>query len=221
MYELFDLRWYRPSLLLVIFSLFYLLEARVEAASVDRSYLEYLELQINGAKVVARNKEEITVFLGDTVQIGDAVLTNGKSAEIVNLVGFKNSKVGNPYDDRFKKIDVTKDLNKRWAVGTSQNLYRIVVRSRSWMHGQIVLKVERPELEKVLVSLSGIDQMVRSGETIFARSSDQLKVKEFYGNFDTDDKNFRFEIKKDGINAKLVFSRYGFNVTDFPIAQPH
>ena len=186
-------------------------------AVVTKSRLDSVKVLVNGNLQIVTRGADLVVLEGDRLRIEEALLTSKQQPEIVNLVGFKKSEIGNPYDDRKKIIAIPEDLSSRWAIGSERNRYRVVVRSKSWMHGRIYLRVEQPQIHSFVASLNGQDQTIKAGEVIAASATDILHIKAVNSNFDTADKNFRYEIVKDGINARLVFTRFGVDVASFSL----
>lgn len=176
-----------------------------------------IDIYINGVLHTFSEGDLITVFRGDLLKITDATLAGNEKPMLVNLIGFRRSEVGNPFDDRNKKIIMDKDLNPKWSRERLGTHYDIVVSSQNEIHGTLYLEVKTPTLEEVEISLNGKTQKVRPGDVINMSLSDQFQLKHVSANFDINDAQFRYEIVTLPEKPKLVFQRHGREVASFPI----
>ncbi len=176
-----------------------------------------LDISINGIRNTCTAGELITVFYGDHLRIESATLTNGSRPSLVNLIGFRRSEEGDPYDDRHKTVVIGKDLNPKWSREGRGVRYDVIVSSNNKVHGTLFLEVKIPQLEEIEISLNGTPQKVRPGQVIRMKESDQFRLKQVRANFDTKDTQFRYEIVSTPEKPKLVFQRNGWEVASFPI----
>ncbi|NRA67118.1 MAG: hypothetical protein HRU19_21730 [Pseudobacteriovorax sp.] len=196
---------------------FLMLFTSSELLGIGRPTLSSMSVSINGSRKAYKSGDVIEVFKGDLVHIGHTRLSNGRSPDIVNLVGFRRSKVGNPYDDRDKGIVIPDDLGIRWSKQKKGKEYDIYAISKGWVFGKLTLRVVTPKINELVVSIDGKRILLNPGDTLSLREDNQLVIESVVGNFETADENFTFKVNQEGDQAELTFLRYGFPVASFPV----
>jgi len=171
----------------------------------SRSSLEYVTLEVNGQPQKVAADKELVVVSGDEVIIKSAVLFDPKvSASNVNLVGFIPNSEKRPAEDRGFKIHTSRDLLKKWAINEEGNLYRIEAFSGNEKHGSAFLRVLKPVLKYVEVSVNGEQKLIREGDLLTVKASDNFKVKNVVSNIENDREAVSFQVIQ--VNPELDLS---------------
>ncbi len=156
--------------------------------------LDYMVVEVNKSPVVLRKDENLQLIKGDEFMIKEAVLRNSKKRpSIINVVGFRFP--GGGIHDGGGEIDSAK-IRPSWAVKKNyrENTFVIVVHSKKTIHGLGFLKVIEPQLSYADISINGKKRVMREGETLRVKTTDQFKVEKVVTNIEKN-KGIRFQIR--------------------------
>lgn len=167
--------------------------AVVKKSVLPSDRLEYLTVEVNGTPVRVSSGQELVVVEGDQLRLLDPVLRDpSKKVESVNWIGYR-SKSGRSNDDRGQVLHTERDLIKKWALGPDKNRYKVKIGSAKTRHGEVWLKVIRPELEYLKVKINESFRLLRDGEVLRVSALDDFKIVEAQTNIS--DQNERVSVQ--------------------------
>jgi len=171
----------------------------------SRVPLEYVTMEVNGQLQKVSADQELAVVMGDEVIIKSAMLYDPQvSVSNVNLVGFVPRAEKRPAEDRGFKIRTSRDLLKKWSIGERGDLFKIEAFTGKDKHGNVFLRVLKPVLKYVEVSINGVSKLVREGDLLTVKAADKFKVKNVVSNIENDREAVSFQVIQ--INPELDLS---------------
>lgn len=160
--------------------------------------LDYMLLEINGDRYSVKNNGELSIVAGDRIRILEAVLMEQTVIpQIVNFVGYYG-KGGTSAEDRNVEVNSDVDLVSAWAeVATDSSkapgvngfpaneseVFAITALSHGKFHGAVYVRVLKPKLKFVEVSVDGVTSILRNGYTLKLSRNNKLKIGEIKTNF--------------------------------------
>jgi len=132
------------------------MDGRATETSTQLPEVKYFVVDVEGEQKVVENGGVLKVVRGDGIRILDVICAGGESWEVqVNFIGFINPDEQSPGEDRGVVIDTARDLEKRYALDGRGTIYRVVALRGENMLGEMIVEIQEPRLEYVLVENSG------------------------------------------------------------------
>lgn len=159
-----------------------------------RDCLDHVLLQVNDQRVQLKNHETIAVVRGDVLEVISA--QGSMPITAVNFVGFPNGNGKNPIDDRGFKVRTQKDLLKRFALdsGDEMQVYAIEVKSEENLLGSVFVKILPPKLRYAVIRTDSGKKVVRDGEVISLLPNEEFKVEQIVMNLDTEGSDVTYKL---------------------------
>ena len=154
--------------------------------------LDYLVLEINGARRLVYNQQQLELVVGDSLRVISAILqVRSRRAGYVNVVGFRN-----PPDngkDRDYLINTGTDLLPAFSFANAGNRYAISVGSERKVHGEVFVQLLQPVLRFVVLAVNEHPEVLRNGQVMQIGMDDRLQVKKISTNLNNTE-GLRFNI---------------------------
>jgi hypothetical protein len=197
--------WTRPQL-----------PTRAKPPAADGQRLEYVLIAVNGSPHLVAAGTELTVIRGDVVTVQDAALSDrGLKVRGVHVVGFKGP---NPRGDDRGTPFSTEDLLAKYSENKRGDLYAVLALSRSTLHGVVYLRLIEPILRYAEVSINGQTRVLRDGEPLAVKATDQVKVERVVTNLEsTDGVLFQIATGDAPGSYAIRFSRGGAPFAQIPL----
>ncbi len=181
---------------------------RGQAMAVDESItkyqagekLDYISIEIEGQQrqVQVTDGQSISVVKGDRFRIVSATLRDRSlNPTYLNVVGFvpSGSKPGEISDGNHW-ISTASDLNPAWSIKKKGKSYLVKAGSKGVEHGGIQIDLIDPELKYLNASINGQTRLIRNGDFLILKGSDQFKVEKVLTNIENDLKEVGVEFAK-------------------------
>jgi hypothetical protein len=165
--------WTRPTL-----------PTAARRVTAPREELDYMIFVVNGATRVVNAEDELAVNWGDTVEVKDAALRDpAQSPKSVEVVGMKRGSKRRA-DGRGASF-TTEQLKPKSSEGGKGELYAVLATTKSRLHGAVYLRLLPPVLRYAELSVNGVTRVLRDGEPLAVRASDQVKVEKVVTNLES------------------------------------
>jgi len=198
--------WVRPAL-----------PTRSQATHTYNQKLDYLVVTVNSESHIVADGDELAVVRGDQVTVKSCALrdhlTKAREVNVVGLPGHGGQDLGRSFD--------TARLEQRYSEDGKGEVYAILAESRNVLHGRVYLRLVTPVLRYAEVEINGKKQVVRDGEPLTVKATDQIKVARVVTNVakedgvlfqivDAPDGNGTYEIRF--VRSDQVFARIPLKV---------
>ena len=146
--------------------------------------LDYYIVERNNERLTLSAGEVLPFVRGDSLKIVSAVLKDGSTVQgEVNVVGFRPPGDTGSRNDTGVLIDTTDNLDKKfWAVDNEGLTYAVVSALKKTVYGMAYLQRTEPMLKYVDIRLNDEIRVMREGQVIRLRSTDQFKVEKVVTN---------------------------------------
>ncbi|HBO84348.1 MAG TPA: hypothetical protein DD641_05140 [Deltaproteobacteria bacterium] len=140
--------------------------------------VRYLVVEINGRKQVLSNGEELKVVRGDVIKLIDVIADSAASQDIkINFLGFVGDKTNNRGEDRGYSINTANDLWIKYSKDGKGLQYPIVVNYRDKKIGEIMVTIEEPRMDYIVIRHgNGIKRWYSNGESFTAAVKEILEI---------------------------------------------
>lgn len=180
--------------------------------------LDYVVIAVNGKPRLVRAGDELAVVRGDQIVVQDGALADKQKPKELDVIGWKAKRALNN-DDRGQAID-TADLALKYSEHEKGELWAVLAQSRKTLHGAVYLKVIDPVLRYAEISVNGARRVLRDGEPLAVKGSDQVKVEKVATNLESTD-GVVFQIVGDpargGDAYEIRFLRSGLAFARIPL----
>jgi len=183
-----QLAWVRPELL-----------TKAKPA-VDSGRLDYFVLKINGQSVRLKDGQEVSVMRGDELEVAEAKLISPEVAvKQVDIIGFKSPSkiVGEDRGVRFR----TDRLSSWYSEGRRGEVWSILATSQDILHGAAFIRVIDPSLRYAEIRINQQLKIVRPGDEVTVKASDQFKVDRVVTNLG-DDASVKVRFANQSVDGK-------------------
>ncbi len=208
--SLAQIGWVRPEL-----------HTKARPPSDSGGRLDYFVIKINGQPVRLKEGQEVSIMRGDELEVTEArLISPDVKAKQVDVIGFKSpSKI--PGEDRGFRFR-TNRLSDWYSESHRGEVWSILAQSDKILHGAAFIRVVDPSLRYAEFRINQQLRVVRPGDEVVVKSSDQIKVDRVVTNLgddssvkvliDDQDRKGKFEIKFE--RDRRVFAVIPINVTE-------
>ena len=180
--------------------------------------LDYVIVAVNGEPHLVHDGEELAVVRGDMLVVRDAVLHDPKAApRSVRLVGARHGPKG---DDRGLPF-TTEQLRAKDSEDKKGETFAVLALTRGTLHGAVFVRVVEPELRYAEILVNGRARVLRDGEPLTVKATDQVKVQKVVTNLQsTDGVLFRIDRSTDKSapdDYRILFTRAGVPFATIPL----
>ena len=146
--------------------------------------LDYVIVAVNGEPHLVHDGDELPVVRGDMIVVRDAVLRDPKLVpRSVRLVGAHHGPHG---DDRGLPF-TTEQLRVRDSENKQGQTFAVLALTKGTLHGAVFLRVVEPELRYAEIQVNGRSRVLRDGEPLEVKATDQVKVSKVVTNLQSTD----------------------------------
>ena len=171
----------------------------------DRFKLASLSVEIDGVLKKYFEGETIYVTPDQKIKIAGASLMSKFRPSYINMVGLThNLPERNTLDDTGIEFE-SKDLLSVWALDEHSQVFKIDVRKKRYLSGQVFLKVMKPRIEYVELFVNGKSRIVRDQDILTFRSTDKFRVGKIKLNLPST-KNITYKVIKMEKQGRLAAS---------------
>jgi hypothetical protein len=173
--------WVRPQL-----------QTQARAVASGGQRLDYFVIKVNRQPIFLREGAELTVMRGDLLEVVEAKLvTQAIPVGQVDVIGFK-SPSKHLGDDRGFEFR-TNQLSPWYSEGRKGEVWSILAMTGDSLHGAAFLRLVDPAFRYAEVKVNGKTQVLRDGQELIVKASDQFKLTRVVTNL-SDDKDVQFHI---------------------------
>ena len=149
-----------------------------------RFELAVLHIDIDGKGHNLFAGQTAYVLPGQKVTVKDAELKSHYKASYINVVGLTHSIPGqNSLDDRGVTFE-SGELLEKWAIGSGKDTFAIQVKKKSYLSGEVFLRVIKPQIDYVEVLINGKKRILRNQDILTLSRTDKFKVGFIKSNFE-------------------------------------
>ena len=173
--------WVRPQL-----------QTLAKAVPSGGERLDYFVLKVNRQPIFLREGTELTIMRGDLLEVVEAkLMTPTIPVGQVDVIGFKSpgKQLGEDRGYEFR----THQLNHWYSEGRKGEVWSILAMTGDRLHGAAFLRLVEPAFRYAEVKLNGKTQVLRDGQELIVKASDQFKLSRVVTNL-SDDKDVHFHI---------------------------
>ncbi len=181
--------WVRPEL-----------HTKAKPAGDSGGRLDYFVLKINGQPVRLKEGQEVSVMRGDELEVAEARLISPDfTAKQVDVIGFKSpGKVsGEDRGFRFK----TNRLSDWYSEGRLGEVWSVIATSGDTLHGAGFIRVIDPSLRYAEIKVNQQMRVVRPGDEVIVKATDQFKVDRVVTNLG-DDSSVKIRVVNQAADSK-------------------
>ena len=173
--------WVRPQL-----------QTTAKAVPSGGQRLDYFVIKINRQPIFLREGAELTIMRGDLLEVVEAkLMTPTIPVTQVDVIGFKSpgKHLGEDRGFEFR----THQLNQWYSEGRKGEVWSILAMTGNNLHGAAFLRLVDPAFRYAEVKVNGKTQVLRDGQELMVKASDQFKLDRVVTNL-SDDKDVHFHI---------------------------
>jgi len=147
----------------------------------------FFETRINGNEQLFMNNGTAKLVRGDRLQLVDVMTNLSDSSKIlVNFKGYVGDKGNNDGEDRGYVIHTDRDLWARYSLDGTGKKYQVVVTHNETVLGRLLLELEEPRLDYVIVQVNSADKRcLYPGDSLALAATDTINVLDIKTNIAT------------------------------------
>jgi hypothetical protein len=147
----------------------------------------FFETRINGNEQLFMNNGTAKLVRGDRLQLVDVMTNLADSSKIlVNFKGYVGDKTDNDGEDRGYVIHTDRDLWARYSLDGTGKKYQVVVTHNETVLGRLLLELEEPRLDYVIVQVNSADKRcLYPGDSLALAATDTINVLDIKTNIPT------------------------------------
>jgi hypothetical protein len=147
----------------------------------------FFETRINGNEQLFMNNGTAKLVKGDRLQLVDVMTNLADSSKIlVNFKGYVGDKTDNDGEDRGYVIHTDRDLWARYSLDGTGKKYQVVVTHNETVLGRLLLELEEPRLDYVIVQVNSADKRcLYPGDSLALAATDTINVLDIKTNIPT------------------------------------